>query len=97
MPRSESLYVYYKLAAADRDRALAPARRVLDAGRPWCRQASLLARPELRDGIATWMEVYDGVSDLPRLEAELNAAVAAAGLAPFLSGPRRAELFHSLE
>lgn len=92
----DSLYVYYKLAAADLERALVPAWQVLDAGRPYCRQARLLGRPQSKDGLATWMEVYEDVSDTAGLEAALAAAIGASGLASVMAGPRRSELFQAL-
>jgi len=90
------LYVYYKLHEAQRRRALEPARRVLEAGRPWSRRVALLARPEVEGGVATWMEVYEGVDDLARLSNALDAAVKETGLATFLAGPRRSEVFAEL-
>ncbi|VCU69726.1 hypothetical protein PIGHUM_01789 [Pigmentiphaga humi] len=92
----DHLYVYYKLAQADLARALAPARQVLAAGRPHARRTQLLARPGASDGVATWMEVYEGVADTAALEAALAQAAEASGLAPLLRGPRRTEAFADL-
>ena len=85
------LYVYYKVREADAG-ALAPRVRALQAqvGLP----AQLKRRPEVRDGLQTWMEVYPGVaSDFP---ARLDAAARAAGLEALIAGPRRAEIFTDL-
>ncbi|OVZ59993.1 hypothetical protein CDO44_10535 [Pigmentiphaga sp. NML080357] len=90
------LYVYYKLRDAQRPQALAPARRVLEAGRAWSRRVALLARPASEGGVATWMEVYEGVEDMAGLEAALAAAVDKSGLAGFLLAPRRSEIFAEL-
>ncbi|MPS30371.1 DUF4936 family protein [Pigmentiphaga sp.] len=88
-----NLYVYYKLPVAQRAAALAPARQVLEAGRAWSARVALLARPTPDNGMATWMEVYEDVSDIPGLEAALAEAVQASGLAPLLPAPRRSEVF----
>ncbi len=93
---SDCLYVYYKLAEADLKRARAPAQQVLDAGRPFCERATLLGRPQLHDGLTTWMEAYDGASDIAALEAALERALAASGLTSMMVGPRRSEWFRSL-
>ena len=90
------LYVYYKLHDAQRLHALAPARSVLEAGRPLSRRVALLARPASEGDVATWMEVYEGVQDVARLEAVLAAAVDEHGLGVFLLGPRRSEVFTEL-
>ena len=91
-----NLYVYYKLPQARRIDALAPARRVLEAGRAWSARVALLARPAGDNGVVTWMEVYENVADMPALEAALAEAVQAGGLAPFLLAPRRSEVFIDL-
>lgn len=89
------LFIYYR-ADPERAEALADAVRAMQAA--LCREhpglvARLLCRPELRDGLHTWMEAYA----LPQGASEvvLAAAIerAAAGLAPLLAGPRRAEHF----
>ncbi|GAA0492070.1 DUF4936 family protein [Pigmentiphaga sp. GD03639] len=91
-----NLYVYYKLPQARRAEALAPARRVLEAGRARSARAALLARPAADDGVVTWMEVYEDVADVPGLEAALAEAVQASGLAALLLAPRRSEVFVDL-
>lgn len=96
MTTMRNLYVYYKLQTDQRAQALAPAHRVLAAGRAWSARTALLARPAADDGIATWMEVYEGVTDLPALEAALADASRDSGLAPLLLSPRRSEVFTDL-
>ncbi|MDX3905425.1 MAG: DUF4936 family protein [Pigmentiphaga sp.] len=91
-----NLYVYYKLSDADRKHALAPAHHVVAAGRAWSKRTALLARPSSDGGVATWMEVYEDVADTQQLEAALAAAVDESGLARFLTGKRRSELFVEL-
>jgi len=88
-------YVYYKVASGDAA-TLAPLvhamqrQLVQDAGV----QVQLKRRPEDKDGLQTWMEVYPGVSD--GFAAVLAQAVDAAGIASHLAGPRRLEIFTDL-
>lgn len=85
------LYVYYKVreeAAA----ALAPRVRALQDGLGV--PARLKRRPDARDGLQTWMEVYPDVDD--GFPARLDAAASSAGLADLIEGPRRAEIFTDL-
>lgn len=100
------LYVYYKVREADAA-ALAPRVRAMQArlGRNGAASQpafqpnhqlnyQLKCRPETRDGLQTWMEVY------PACDAGFAAAVEAAaqdaGLADFIQGPRRSEVFVDL-
>jgi hypothetical protein len=87
------LYVYYKVSDADAAR-LAPLVRTMQASLSACTGARLLRRPGSPDGLQTWMEVYPAVSE--RFAAELDLAVARAGLAPLLAGSRHAEVFVEL-
>jgi len=89
------LYVYYKVRDADAA-GLAPRVRALqaDVAARHAVRPHLKRRPETRDGLQTWMEVYPGVpADFPAL---LDAAVRSAGLAGLIEGPRRAEIFTDL-
>jgi hypothetical protein len=85
------LYVYYKVRDVDAA-ALAPRVRALQAGVGV--PAQLKRRPEVRDGLQTWMEIYPGVDDA--FPARLEDAARSAGLAAFIEGPRRAEIFMDL-
>jgi hypothetical protein len=90
------LYVYYKVRQQDAV-ALAPRVRAmqeaLGASHGVARQ--LKRRPEARDGMQTWMEVYPGV---PEAFADaLERAAAQAGFDGLIAGPRRAEVFVDLE
>ena len=88
-------YVYYKVRSADAAR-LAPLvhamgrRLAQDAGV----QVQLKRRPEDKDGLQTWMEVYPGVSD--EFDTTLARAVGDAGIGALLAGPRRLEIFTDL-
>jgi len=89
------LYVYYKVRDADAD-ALAPRVRVLQAGIAARHgvQGQLKRRPEARDGVQTWMEVYPAVG--ADFEALLAQAAATAGFDALLAGPRHSETFVDL-
>ncbi|MDY0975697.1 DUF4936 family protein [Massilia sp. CFBP9012] len=89
------LYVYYKVRSIDAAR-LAPLVHAMgrhlaqDAGV----QVQLKRRPEDKDGLQTWMEVYPGVTDA--FDAVLRRAVVDAGIEALLAGPRRLEIFTDL-
>jgi hypothetical protein len=85
------LYVYYKVREHDAA-ALAPRVRALQDGIGV--PAQLKRRPEVRDGLQTWMEVYPGVDDA--FPARLDAAARSAGIEGLIDGPRRAEIFTDL-
>ena len=57
-------------------------------------QGRLKRRPEARDGLQTWMEVYPAVD--AGFASMLAGAVHAAGLDALLAGPRHAEVFMDL-
>lgn len=85
------LYVYYKVRDGDAA-SLAPRVRAMQAqlGSP----AQLKRRPEAREGLQTWMEVYPAVAD--GFDAAVEQAARDAGLQPFIQGPRRSEIFTDL-
>ena len=85
------LYVYYKVREADAP-ALAPRVRALQARVGI--QSQLKRRPDVRDGLQTWMEVYPGVDD--GFPARLDDAALDAGFDGLIAGPRRAEIFTDL-
>ena len=91
------LYVYYKVRLEDAGE-LAPRVRAmqnaLTGGRTGPGGALLQRRPEAREGLQTWMEVYPGVDQA--FGARLEQAVIDAGLDGFIQGPRRAEVFIDL-
>ncbi|MFC5478385.1 DUF4936 family protein [Massilia suwonensis] len=84
------LYVYYKVRDEDAERlahlVCALQTRVIQPG-----HARLLRRPESKDGLQTWMEVYPDVPE--SFAATLEDAVAGAGLDGLLQGPRHVEVF----
>ena len=89
------LYVYYKVRETDAA-GLAPRVRALqaDVAARHTVQPQLKRRPEVRDGLQTWMEVYPGVT--AEFAAQLDAAARTADLAALIEGPRRAEIFTDL-
>jgi hypothetical protein len=89
------LYVYYKVRAGDAA-ALAPRVRAMQAALAASHGAAhqLKRRPEDKDGLQTWMEVYPGVS--ASFAGDLERAAREAGLDALTEGPRRAEVFVDL-
>ena len=88
------LYVYYKVRTED-GALLAPRVRAMQAQLALGGAAvQLKHRPEARDGLQTWMEVYPGADD--GFDRVVDAAARAAGLATYTQGPRRSEIFMDL-
>jgi hypothetical protein len=90
------LYVYYKVRESDAT-TLAPRVRAMQAALA-ARDgvaAQLKRRPESKDGMQTWMEVYPGVAE--DFHGRLAQAEARAGLLELIDGPRRAEVFIDLD
>lgn len=82
------IYVYYRVRSEQ-----APALQILVCtmqsklgGRP-----RLMRRPEIQDGLQTWMEVYVDVPE--SFEARLAEAVHSAELATMIEGERHTERF----
>jgi len=86
------LYVYYKVGERQAAR-LEPLVRAMQArlAAELGVSGQLKRRPDTRDGLQTWMEVYTGVGE--QFAPQLDAAAAVAGLADLIEGPRRAEVF----
>lgn len=90
---SISVYIYYKLAEAHQEAALVPAYDVLRAGSSHAKRAVLQRRPDSKEGICTWMEVYEEVTHVADLMQALNEAVTRNQLDSYLASPRLAEQF----
>jgi len=91
-PLDAVLFVYYKVPAAQQA-ALLPVVRQFQARlrSSWAGlEAELLQRPELSDGIATWMESYRSSAGL---SAALVAAIAQAAADADLPVARHVETF----
>ena len=93
--RLRTLFIYYRVATGQAQ----PARRAVKAMQAGLcdhhaeLKAQLMRRPEEKDGMQTWMELYShpaGVS--PELEAELGRAAEALSQA-WIQGPRHVEVF----
>jgi hypothetical protein len=92
VPEHTDYYVYYRVRAENAERLLqsvcAMQKRLLQyhgiAG-------SLKRRPQLRDGMHTWMEVYPAVAK--DFDALLTAEVQQADLAKWIDGERHVEHF----
>lgn len=85
------LYVYYKVPEAQAAR-LEPLVRAMQAhlaekGVP----GQLKRRPESKNGLQTWMEVYAQAGESAAALVEEHAL--ASGMAGLIDGPRRAEVF----
>jgi hypothetical protein len=90
------LYVYYKVQAAQAaglQGAVIAMQSALAAAHGVAPQ--LKRRPEPPGGVQTWMEVYPAVAG-DAFPAALDAAVAEAGLARWIAGPRHVEIFEDL-
>jgi hypothetical protein len=86
------LYIYYQVPEAQAA-ALQPAVRAMQAqlAAQHGVAGQLKFRPQARDGLQTWMEVYPATG--PAFGAALDAAVAQAGLPALIAGPRHTEIF----
>ncbi len=90
-----ALYVYYKVRAPDAA-ALAPRVRAMQRALAADHgvAAQLKCRPEAKDGLQTWMEVYPEVAE--SFAGTLEQAALEAGLDALVQGPRRTEVFVDL-
>jgi hypothetical protein len=82
------LYVYYKVRAENAAR-LEPQVRAMQAR--LAVPCQLKRRPESKDDLQTWMEVYPATGT--GFAQALAAAEREAGLANLIDGPRRIEVF----
>ncbi len=89
------LYVYYKVREQDAA-ALAPRVRAMQAelAANHGLAVQLKRRPDSKDGMQTWMEVYPGATDT--FADTVEGAALRAGLGALIGGPRRAEVFVDL-
>jgi len=86
------LYIYYRIrnGRADEFRTKAGAMQSR-LTREYGIVAALKRRPEEKDGLQTWMEIYQAVPD--GFAMQLERAVAQAGLAALIEGQRHTECF----
>jgi hypothetical protein len=89
------LYVYYKVSDRNAD-ALELHLRMMQAelGALTGVYGDIKRRPESRDGLQTWMEIYLGTGE--GFDTALSAAVSDAALSDLIEGERRVEVFMDL-
>jgi hypothetical protein len=86
------LYVYYRVRSVDAPAFCAQALAMQHTlAREHGVATALKRRPEEKDGLHTWMEVYSSVDD--DFAAHLDQAVADCGLASLIDGVRHSEQF----
>jgi len=86
------LYVYYRIRATDAAAFCAKVRAMQhNLARDCGVAAALKRRPDEEDGLQTWMEVYPAVDE--GFAAQLEQAVAVAGLSTWIQGARHTERF----
>ncbi|MBA5604090.1 DUF4936 family protein [Duganella sp. FT3S] len=86
------LYIYYQVREADAP-ALLPRVSAMQAALAHQQGVAgqLKRRPEARDGLQTWMEVYPSTGE--GFSAALAAAVEQAGVPALIAGARHVEVF----
>ena len=89
------LYIYYKVSERHAD-ALELRLRMMQAelGALTGVYGEIKRRPDSRDGLQTWMEIYLGTGD--GFDAALSAAESDASLSELIDGDRRVEVFMDL-
>lgn len=89
------LYIYYRVLPVHVP-ALQPQLAAMQArlSGEYGVRAGLKRRPEEKDGRQTWMEVYENVPS--GFGALLEQALAQAGIAALIDGPRHTEIFEDV-
>lgn len=89
------LYIYYQVRDADASalQAMVVAMQARLAKLHGV-SAQLKRRPETKEGLQTWMEVYPAAGEA--FASALNEAVEQAGLSAWTTGPRHTEIFTDL-
>jgi len=89
------LYIYYQVKEADTASLQAAVVSMqAELSRTHGVACQLKRRPEARDGLQTWMEVYTATP--AAFAAALGGAVERAGLSAWTSGARHTEVFTDL-
>jgi hypothetical protein len=90
------LFIYYQVRDAD---AAALSLRVRAMQARLCAErhvaGQLKRRPQARDGLQTWMEIYPATTD--DFDAALSAAAHDAALSELISGERHTEIFTDVD
>ena len=84
-------YIYYRVDPARADQAASRIDALLDAMAIHCAQTP--RRLGRCDDPATWMEIYEGITDFARFSAALNMAVKKLDCSDFIQGARHLECF----
>lgn len=87
----KSVYAYYRVDPAQMELAAGRIDALLNAMAPHC--GATPRRLNRCDDAAMWMEIYEGIADLPTFSAALRAAAQNAGCAAFIQGERHLECF----
>ena len=88
----KDLYIYYRVRSDDASKLQATVRALQQSlSREYGIATALKRRPEERQGLHTWMEIYLAVPD--GFEARLGQAIDQAGLAALIEGERNMEYF----
>ncbi|MCK4124135.1 DUF4936 family protein [Ralstonia pseudosolanacearum] len=89
---ADHLFVYFRIAERDAAAALPRWQRWLDTVEEATGvSGALMRRPEVRDGLATWMECYHDIP--PAFAATLAGLWETGGPREFVAGERHAECF----
>ena len=89
------LFIYYRVREADTAQLQARIVAMQAAlAKQWKLQGQLKRRPEVQDGMQTWMEVYVQVP--ADFEPALRQAVLACGATGLIVGQRHSETFSDL-
>lgn len=87
----KSAYIYYRVDLARAEIAAARIDTLMGMMAAHCGHRP--ARQSRCDDPAMWMEVYQGIEDLPAFAAALQSAVQAVDCAAFIRGERHLECF----
>ncbi|AEG69113.1 conserved hypothetical protein [Ralstonia solanacearum Po82] len=95
-PMADHLFVYFRIAERDAATALPCWQRWLDTVEEATGvSGTLMRRPDVRDGLATWMEWYHDIP--PAFAATLAGLWETGGPREFVAGERHAEHFAELD
>jgi hypothetical protein len=86
-------YIYYRIDPAQAALAATRIDALLDALTPYCKHPP--RRLQRCDDPATWMEIYDGITDFAAFSAALDAALQTHDCMAAIVGERHLECFSS--
>lgn len=97
MSAAQSWFVYYKVPLPDSAEATRHARRIADALSGRVTATPRVMRKVDDAGVATLMEIYEGIADPQAFAAAMHEALAGSGMADDLIRARRTERFIAAE